>query len=56
MPGYCPGVLSADYRIGGVNPEALLCRPEGNGPFAAVVHNQNLLAKYIGLAVGREER
>jgi dienelactone hydrolase len=32
-------VISAEYRIGGVNPEALLCRPNGNGPFPAIVHN-----------------
>src|SRR5919109_3768960 len=35
-------LFSAEYRIGGVNPEALLCRPEGNGPFPAVVHNHGV--------------
>ena len=35
-------MFSADYRIGGVNPEALLCRPEGKGPFPAVVHNHGV--------------
>lgn len=34
--------FSAEYRIGGVNPEALLCRPEGKGPFPAVVHNHGV--------------
>jgi dienelactone hydrolase len=40
--GYGGLVFSADYRIGGVNPEALLCRPEGKGPFPAVVHNHGV--------------
>jgi dienelactone hydrolase len=31
--------FTAEYRIGGPDPEALLCRPEGKGPFPAVVHN-----------------
>jgi dienelactone hydrolase len=30
--GYSAVALSADYRIGGVNPEALLCRPDGRVP------------------------
>jgi len=33
---------AAEYRIGGVNPEAILCRPEGNGPFPAVLHNHGV--------------
>lgn len=37
--GYGAVVDAAEYRIGGANPEALLCRPGGNGPFPAVVHN-----------------
>jgi dienelactone hydrolase len=35
-------LFSAEYRIGGVNPDALLCRPEGKGPFPAVVHNHGV--------------
>lgn len=27
-------VFSADYRLGRVNPEALLCRPVGKGPIS----------------------
>jgi dienelactone hydrolase len=39
----CGGVVSSgDYRIGGWNPDALLCRPEGNGPFPAIVHNHGV--------------
>ena len=40
--------FSADYRIGGVNPEALLCRPEGKGPFPAVVHNHGVGVDTVG--------
>jgi dienelactone hydrolase len=39
----CGGVRSnVDYRIGGEDPQALLCRPEGKGPFPAVVHNHGV--------------
>ena len=34
--------VSGSMAIGGVNPEALLCRPEGKGPFPAVVHNHGV--------------
>src|SRR5262245_60891638 len=30
---------SVGYCIGGEDPQALLCRPEGKAPFPAVVHN-----------------
>jgi dienelactone hydrolase len=40
--------FSAEYRIGGVNPEALLCRPEGKGPFPAVVHNHGVGVDTVG--------
>ncbi len=33
IQGYGGLVFSADYRLGGVNPEALLCRPEGKARF-----------------------
>jgi dienelactone hydrolase len=46
--GYDNLALSADYRIGGVNPEALLCRPEGKGPFPAVVHNHGVGVDTVG--------
>jgi dienelactone hydrolase len=42
VQGYGDTADSAEYRIGGVNPEALLCRPEGKGPFPAVVHNHGV--------------
>jgi len=42
IQGYGDVVFSADYRIGGMNPEALLCRPEGKGPFPAVIHNHGV--------------
>jgi dienelactone hydrolase len=42
IQAYAGLVFSAEYRIGGVNPEALLCRPEGKGPFPAVVHNHGV--------------
>jgi len=35
-------ITSGDYRITGWNPDALLCRPEGNGPFPAIVHNHGV--------------
>jgi dienelactone hydrolase len=39
----CGGVVSSGgYRIGGWNPDALLCRPEGKGPFPAIVHNHGV--------------
>jgi hypothetical protein len=39
----CGGVTSnVSYRIGGEDPQALLCRPEGKGPFPAVVHNHGV--------------
>jgi dienelactone hydrolase len=38
----------ADYRIGGAIPEALLCRPEGKGPFPAVVHNHGVGVDTVG--------
>jgi dienelactone hydrolase len=33
---------NVSYRIGGEDPQALLCRPEGKGPFPAVVHNHGV--------------
>jgi dienelactone hydrolase len=42
ITGNSTAVLSAEYRIGGVNPEALLCRPTGSGPFPAIVHNHGV--------------
>jgi hypothetical protein len=41
-------VFSADYRIGGPNPEALLCRPGGKGTFPAVVHNHGVGVDTLG--------
>lgn len=39
----CGGVVSSGgYRVGGWNPDALLCRPEGEGPFPAIVHNHGV--------------
>ncbi|MGH7769226.1 MAG: dienelactone hydrolase family protein [Candidatus Binatia bacterium] len=39
----CSDVISSgDYRLGGWNPDALLCRPEGKGPFPAIVHNHGV--------------
>ena len=46
--GYGALVFSADYRIGGANPEALLCRPEGKGPFPAVIHNHGVGVDTVG--------
>jgi len=40
--GFAATVWSADYRLGGMNPEALLCQPQGKGPFPAVVHNHGV--------------
>ena len=48
IQGYSGLAFSADYRIGGVNPEALLCRPEGKGPFPAVVHNHGVGVDTVG--------
>ena len=33
---------SVGYCIGGEDPQALLCRPEGKAPFPAVVHNHGV--------------
>jgi dienelactone hydrolase len=38
IQGYGEPAYSAEHRMGGVNPDALLCRPEGKGPFPAVIH------------------
>jgi hypothetical protein len=48
IKGYGGMAFSAEYRIGGVNPEALLCRPEGKGPFPAVVHNHGVGVDTVG--------
>ena len=48
IQGYGGLAFSADYRIGGMNPEALLCRPEGKGPFPAVVHNHGVGVDTVG--------
>jgi len=40
--GFAANVWSAEYRIGGTNPEALLCQPQGKGPFPAVIHNHGV--------------
>jgi dienelactone hydrolase len=48
MQGYGAVAQSADYRIGGANPEALLGRPNGNGPFPAVVHNHGVGVDTVG--------
>jgi dienelactone hydrolase len=42
IQGYGEPAYSAEYRMGGVNPDALLCRPEGKGPFPAIVHNHGV--------------
>jgi dienelactone hydrolase len=48
IQGYGRLAFSAEYRIGGANPEALLCRPEGKGPFPAVVHNHGVGVDTVG--------
>jgi len=48
IQGYRGLVFSAEYRVGGVNPDALLCRPEGKGPFPAVVHNHGVRVDTVG--------
>lgn len=48
IQGYGGLAFSADYRIGGMNPEALLCRPEGKGPFPTVVHNHGVGVDTVG--------
>jgi hypothetical protein len=40
--GFAATVWSAEYLIGGTNPEALLCQPQGKGPFPAVIHNHGV--------------
>jgi dienelactone hydrolase len=40
--GFAANVWTAEYRIGGTNPEALLCQPQGKGPFPAVIHNHGV--------------
>ena len=40
--GFAANVWSAEYRIGGTNPDALLCQPQGKGPFPAVIHNHGV--------------
>jgi len=48
VQAYSALALSAEYRMGGANPEALLCRPEGKGPFPAVVHNHGVGVDTVG--------
>jgi dienelactone hydrolase len=42
IQGFSHVVFSAEYRMGGANPDALLCRPEGKGPFPALVYNHGV--------------
>ena len=44
----CGGVPLVGYRIGGEKGEALLCRPEGMGPFPAVIYNHGLIVDLQG--------
>ena len=48
IQGYRGLAFSAEYRLGGVNPDALLCRPDGQGPFPAVVHNHGVGVDTVG--------
>ncbi len=43
------------YRFGGENRQALICRPEGKGPFPAVVYNHGRIVDMEGTA-GASER
>jgi dienelactone hydrolase len=42
IQGFSHVVFSAEYRMGGTSPEALLCRPDGKGPFPALVYNHGV--------------
>lgn len=41
-------VSSVSYLSRGANPEGLLCRPEGTGPFPAVIHNHGVGVDTLG--------
>lgn len=47
---------TVSYRMGGGEGEALLCRPEGKGPFPAVVYNHGLVVDLHGLAGASRRR
>jgi dienelactone hydrolase len=51
----CAEASPVSYRFGGENRQALICRPEGKGPFPAVVYNHGRIADMEGTA-GASER
>ncbi|MBI4488494.1 MAG: dienelactone hydrolase family protein [Deltaproteobacteria bacterium] len=45
----CGAVVSTlSYRIGGTDGQALVCIPEGKGPFPAVVYNHGIIVDNVG--------
>lgn len=45
--GYASTLL-VDYYVGNETGKALICRPEGNGPFPAVIYNHGLIVDRAG--------
>jgi len=44
----CAGTLLVDYRVGNETGKALVCGPEGKGPFPAVIYNHGLIVDRVG--------
>ncbi len=44
----CAGSLFVDYRVGDETGNALVCWPEGNGPFPVVIYNHGLIVDRAG--------
>ena len=44
----CASTLLVDYRVGHETGKALVCRPEGDGPFPAVIYNHGLIVDRAG--------
>jgi dienelactone hydrolase len=51
----CAEASPVSYQFGGENRQALICRPEGKGPFPAVVYNHGRIVDMEGIA-GASER
>ena len=44
----CATASLVDFRFGNETGEALLCRPEGQGPYPVVIYNHGLIADRVG--------
>lgn len=46
--GFGTAASTVSYRIGEVEGQALICRPEGKGPFPTVIYNHGLIVDNVG--------